>query len=80
MSLAALQFVILVLTCTSLLSAAWLVCHARDVVLVLRHVLPLDPGEGKRLTSFKAVCAMITLFGFSLTAETLIMLRAGLYL
>lgn len=80
MSLPVLQFVVLALTCTSLMSAAWLVCHARDVVLVLRHVLPLDPGEGKRLTSFKAVCAVITLFGFSLAAEALIALRAGAYL
>ena len=80
MSLATLQFLVLALTCPSLLSAAWLVCHARDVVLVLRYIFPLDPGQGKRLTSFKAVCTVLTLFGFSLAAEALIMLRAGSYL
>jgi len=63
------------------LSAAWLVCHARDVVLVLRYVFPpLEPGAGKRLTGPKSVCAAITLLGFCLSAEALVALRAGAYL
>ncbi|QIQ87244.1 hypothetical protein [Erythrobacter sp.] len=68
----------MIFSATSILSSAWLVLHARDVVLVLRQVLPIDPGEGKRLASFRLVCAMMTLFGFSVSAETLILLRASL--
>ncbi|MEO0462884.1 MAG: hypothetical protein AAF127_07120 [Pseudomonadota bacterium] len=81
MSIPQLQILVFLFTCGALLSAAWLVCHARDVVLVLRHVFPpLDPGEGKRLTSPKTVCAAITLLGFCLSAETLVAVRAGAYL
>lgn len=68
----------MIFSATSILSSAWLVLHARDVVLVLRQILPIDPGEGKRLASFRLVCAMMTLFGFSVSAETLILLRASL--
>jgi hypothetical protein len=57
------------------------VCHARDVVLVLRHAIPLlDPGKGKRLTSPRSVCAAITLMGFCLCADALVAVRAGAYL
>ncbi|MEM9085998.1 MAG: hypothetical protein AAGB23_08750 [Pseudomonadota bacterium] len=63
------------------MSAAWLVCHARDVVLVLRHVFPpLEPGAGRRLSSPKSVCLAITTLGFCLSAEALVALRAGVYL
>jgi len=79
-SISHLQILVLLFTCASLLSAAWLVCHARDVVLVLKHILPLDPGAGKRLTSPRSVCIAITVLGFSLSAETLVALRAGAYL
>jgi len=52
------------------------VLHARDVVLLLRPMAArLDPGRGKRLASFKAVSAVITLFGFSLAAEVLVVAR-----
>ncbi|KPP82470.1 hypothetical protein SAMN04515621_2348 [Erythrobacter sp. HL-111] len=68
----------MIFSATSILSSAWLVLHARDVALLLRHVLPIDPGQGKRLASFRQVCAMITLFGFSLSAEVLIVLRVSL--
>ncbi|MEL6542015.1 MAG: hypothetical protein AAFP79_02620 [Pseudomonadota bacterium] len=81
MSLAQLQILVFLLTCGSLLSAAWLVCHARDVVLVLRHIFPpLEPGMGKRLTSPKSVCVAITVLGFCLSAEALVAVRAGAYL
>ncbi|WP_172801032.1 hypothetical protein [Erythrobacter sp. HL-111] len=69
---------LMIFSATSILSSAWLVLHARDVALLLRHVLPIDPGQGKRLASFRQVCAMITLFGFSLSAEVLIVLRVSL--
>ncbi|MEE4204987.1 MAG: hypothetical protein V2I39_01755 [Erythrobacter sp.] len=68
----------MIFSATSILSSAWLVLHARDVALLLRHILPVDPGQGKRLASFRQVCAMITLFGFSLSAEVLIVLKAAL--
>lgn len=78
MSISQIQILVFLLTCGSLLSAAWLVCHARDVVLVLKHVFPpLEPGAGKRLTSPKSVCGAITLLGFCLSAEALVALRAG---
>lgn len=81
MNIAQLQILVFLFTCGSLLSAAWLVCHARDVVLVLRHIFPpLQPGAGKRLTSPKSVCTAITVFGFCLSAEALVALRAGAYL
>ena len=77
MSIPELQLLVLALTGGAMLSAAWLVSHARDVVLVLRHFFPLDPGEGQRLTSPKSVCAALTLFGFSISAEVWVMIRAG---
>lgn len=81
MNIAQLQILVFLLTCGSLLSAAWLVCHARDVVLVLRHIFPpLEPGIGKRLTSPKSVCIAITMLGFCLSAEALVAVRAGAYL
>ncbi|MEM7690335.1 MAG: hypothetical protein AAF291_15060 [Pseudomonadota bacterium] len=81
MSIPQIQILVFLLTCGSLLSAAWLVCHARDVVLVLKQVFPpLEAGAGKRLTSPKSVCGAITLLGFCLSAETLVALRAGAYL
>lgn len=80
-TIAQLQILVFLLTCGALLSAAWLVCHARDVVLVLRHVIPpLDPGEGKRLASPRSVCMAITICGYCLSAEVLVALRAGAYL
>jgi len=69
---------LMIFSATSILSSAWLVLHARDVVLILRHILPMDPGRGKRLASFRQVCAMMTLFGFSISAEVLIVLRVSL--
>ncbi len=72
-----MQVLIALLSAVSLLSAAWLVLHARDVVLLLRPVLPLVPGEGRRLTSFKAVSAGLTVFGFSIVGEVWIVLRAA---
>lgn len=81
MPTAHLQILVFLFTCGSLLSAAWLVCHARDVVLVLRHMFPpLEPGAGKRLTSPRSVCFAITLLGFCLSAEALVALRAGSHL
>ena len=48
------------------------------MVLVLKHMFPeLDPGEGKRLTSPKAVCTGLTVLGFCLSAEALVAFRAG---
>lgn len=77
MSLAEMQIVLAVTSAVSLLSAAWLVLHARDVVLLLRPVLPpLVPGKGRRLASFRAVSAAITLFGFAMAAQVLVVLRA----
>lgn len=73
-----MQIILPLLTAASILSAAWLVLHARDVVLLLRTILPLDPGEGRRLASFKQVCTALTVFGFSSAGEVLIILRAAL--
>lgn len=78
MSLAQMQVLLPLLSACSLLSAAWLVLHARDVVLLLRQIFPLDPGEGRRLASFKAVSAVLTLFGFSIAGQGLIVARAAL--
>ena len=72
-----MQFVIAFVSAASLVSAAWLVLHARDVALLLRPVLPLVPGEGRRLASFRAVSAAITLFGFAIAAEVWVVLRAA---
>jgi hypothetical protein len=72
-----MQLLIALLSAASLLSAAWLVLHARDVALLLRPVTPLVPGEGRRLASFRAVSAGITLFGFSVAGEVWIVLRAA---
>ncbi len=77
MTLAELQIVLPLLSACSLLCAAWLVLHARDVVLLLRSVFPLDPGRGQRLASFRMVSAVLTLFGFSLVAEIWIIARAA---
>lgn len=71
-----MQVLIALLSAASLLSAAWLVLHARDVALLLSPVFPLVPGEG-RLASFRAVSAAITVFGFSLVGEVWIVLRAA---
>ena len=80
-SIAQLQIIGFLLTCGALLSAAWLVRHARDVVMALRHLFPLlEPVIGKRLTSPRAVCAAITMLGFCLSAEALVALRAGAHL
>jgi len=70
--------VLVVLSTCSILSAAWLVLHARDVTLVLRYILPLEPGEGRRLTSFRRVCGVLTVFGFSVVAETFIVVRTAI--
>ena len=78
LSLPQIQVVLPLLSALSLLSAAWLVLHARDVVLLLRQVFPLDPGKGRRLASFKAVSTVITLFGFSIAGQGLIVARAAL--
>ena len=77
MSLAEMQILLPLLSAASMLSAAWLVLHARDVVLLLRHSFALDPGEGRRLASFKAVSAVLTLFGFSVAGQILIVARAA---
>jgi hypothetical protein len=73
-----MQLLIALLSAASLLSAAWLVLHARDVALLLRPVTALVPGEGRRLASFRAVSAGLTLFGFSTAGEVWIVLRAAL--
>ncbi len=72
-----MQVLIALLSATVLLSAAWLVLHARDVALLLRPVLPLVPGKGRRLASFRAVSAGLTVFGFSVVGEVWIVLRAA---
>lgn len=72
-----MQIMLALLSAASLLSAAWLVLHARDVAVLLRPVFPLVPGEGRRLASFRSVCAAITLFGFSMVGEVWIVLRAA---
>lgn len=77
-SLFQLQVLLPVLSAVSLLSAAWLVLHARDVVLLLRQAFPLEPGEGRRLASFKAVSAVLTVFGFSFVGEMLIIAQVAL--
>ncbi len=78
MSLAEMQIVLAVTSMLSLLSVAWLVLHARDVVLLLCPALPpLVPGEGRRLASFRAVSAAIALFGFAMAAQVLVVLRAA---
>ena len=77
MTLAQIQILLALLSACSLLSAAWLVLHARDVALLLRPVFPLEPGSGRRLASFRQVSAVISLFGFSLAAEALIIVRAA---
>jgi hypothetical protein len=77
MSIPELQILVFLLTGGSMLSAAWMVTHARDVVLVLSAFLPLDPGKGRRLATRGAVCTAITVFGFSVTAEAYVILRAG---
>ncbi len=61
-----MQLLIALLSATSLLSAAWLVLHARDVAF-----------EGRRLASFRAVSAGLTVFGFSMAGEVWIVLRAA---
>jgi len=73
-----MQLLLPLLSAVSLLSAAWLVLHARDVVLLLRQIFPLDPGKGRRVASFKAVSAVLTLFGFSIAGQGLIVARAAL--
>ncbi|WP_296719146.1 hypothetical protein [Erythrobacter sp.] len=78
LSLTQLQVLLPLLSALSLLSAAWLVLHARDVVLLLRQAFPLEPGQGRRLASFKAVSAVLTLFGFSLAGEMLIIAQVAL--
>ncbi len=76
MTLPQIQILLALLTAGAMLSAAWLVVHARDVVLLLRQVFPLVPGEGRRLASFKAVSAGLTVFGFSIAGQVWVILRA----
>lgn len=76
-SISQLQVLVFVLTAGSMFSAAWLVTHARDVAFLLSPILPLTPGTGKRMTTPKAVCVALTVFGFSVTAEAWVILRAG---
>jgi hypothetical protein len=78
LSLGQMQVLLALLSAVSLLSAAWLVLHARDVVLLLRQVFPLEPGRGRRLASFKTVSAVLTLFGFSAAGQGLILAKAAL--
>ena len=77
LSLHQLQLLVFFFTGGVFMSLIWLVTYARDVVLVLQYVLPLDPGEGRRHTTPKAVCAALTIFGFSFAADSWVMLRAG---
>jgi hypothetical protein len=77
MPLVQMQVLLALQSAATILSAAWLVLHARDVVLLLHPVLPLVPGEGRRLASFRAVCAALTLFGFSCAGQMLIVVRAA---
>ncbi|MFM7349670.1 MAG: hypothetical protein ACKO01_09295 [Erythrobacter sp.] len=77
MSLPEIQVLLAVLSGGAILSAAWLVLHARDVALLLRPAFPgIVPGKGRRLARFDAVCAAITLLGFSLAGEVLVIARA----
>lgn len=77
LSIHQLQILVFLLTGGLLMSLIWLVTYARDVVTVLSHFLPLDPGKGQRMTTSKAVCTALTIFGFSFVAESWVMLRAG---
>jgi hypothetical protein len=79
MSLPELQILLALLSAGTILSAAWLVLHARDVALLLRPAFPLlVPGAGRRLSSFAAVSAAMTVFCFSLAAEIWVIARAAL--
>lgn len=77
MPLAQMQILLAVLSAGTMLSAAWLVLHARDVALLLRPVTPLVPGKGRRLASFKAVSAAIALFGFGFAGQVWVVMRAA---
>lgn len=78
MSLPEMQILLALLSAGTTLSAAWLVLHARDVALLLRPAFPrLVPGAGRRLSSFAAVSAALTVFGFSLAAEIWVIARAA---
>ena len=77
MTLAEMQIALPVFSTIPLLSAAWLVMHARDVVILLRPWLPwLDPGAGRKLASARQTCAALTLFGFGFAGEAWIIIRA----
>lgn len=77
MTLFEMQVILPVLSTLSILSAAWLVLHARDVVILFRPWLPwLDPGKGSRLASFRQVCMAVAVFGFSFAGEMWIIIRA----
>jgi CHASE1-domain containing sensor protein len=78
MSLIEMQVLFALLTASAMLSAAWLVLHARDVALLLRQAFPLLlPGKGVRLASFKAVSAGLAVFGFSIAGEVWMIARAA---
>ena len=78
MTLAEMQIALAVLPALGLLSAAWLVLHARDVTILLRPWLPrLDPGKGRRLASARQTCAAITLFGFATIGQLWVVMRAA---
>jgi hypothetical protein len=76
MTLPQIQIMLALLSAGAMLSAAWLVLHARDVALLLRPVTPLVPGAGRRLASFRAVSAGLTVFAFSIAGQVLIVARA----
>lgn len=78
MSLPEMQILLALLSAGAMLSAAWLVLHARDVALLLRPVFPrLVPGTGRRLASFRAICAGLTVLGFSLVGQVWVVARAA---
>jgi hypothetical protein len=77
MSLPEIQVMLALLSGGAMLSAAWLVLHARDVALLLRQAFPgVVPGRGRRLASFRAVSAAIALFGFCMAGELWVIARA----
>ncbi|EAQ28846.1 hypothetical protein NAP1_14643 [Erythrobacter sp. NAP1] len=77
LSVPELQVLLFALTGGWMLSAVWMMSHARDVVLVLSQFLPLDPGEGRVVTTPKGVCTALTIFGFSVVAEGWVLVRSG---
>ncbi|MCX9145901.1 hypothetical protein [Erythrobacter sp. WG] len=72
------QILLALLSAGAMLSAAWLVLHVRDVALLLRPVFPrLAPGTGRCRASFRALCAGLTVLGYSLVGQVWAIARAA---